>query len=272
MIFRDDELKELEAHGLPALPPADVCGHVTNDGARLWFQAFGAGAPVVLLHGGLGHGGNWAHQVPALVAAGWRPIVIDSRGHGRSTMGPHPLSYSLMASDLLAVMDHLTLKRAPIVGWSDGADTGLIAARDTPQRISGLFFFACNVDGSGTKPFVMTPVIERILATHKRNYSELSPEPSEFERLMQTTETMQRSQPNLSADDIRGITVPVTVAIGEDDEFITRDHMVYLADTLPHGTLRILDGVTHFAPLQRPDLFNRAVLEFLDRQTPAAYF
>lgn len=264
MVFRDDDLSELAAHGLPPLPQADVTGHIENVGAQIWFAAFGSGAPVILLHGGLGHSGNWAHQVPALVEAGWRPITIDSRGHGRSTLGSMPLSYSLMASDLRAVMDRLDIARAPIVGWSDGADTGLVAAQETPERIAGLFFFACNVDPSGTKPFVLTPLIERIFATHQRDYAALSPEPDGFDRLLAATEWMQKSEPNLSSDDLAGIDVPVTVAIGADDEFIHREHMEYLAAALPKAKLRILEGVTHFAPLQRPEVFTAAVLEFLN--------
>ena len=114
MSFQDDTLLELAANGLPPLPDAMVSGHVRNDDALIWYAAFGAGRPVILLHGGLGHGGNWTHQVPALVEAGFRAIVIDSRGHGRSELGPRPLSYVLMASDLFAVMDHLAIDMAPI--------------------------------------------------------------------------------------------------------------------------------------------------------------
>ena len=265
MSFQDDALLELAANGLPPLPDAMVSGYVRNDDALIWYAAFGAGRPVILLHGGLGHGGNWTHQVPALVEAGFRAIVIDSRGHGRSELGPRPLSYALMASDLFAVMDHLAIDTAPIIGWSDGADTGLVAARQAPERITGLFFFACNVDPSGTKPFVMTPVVERIFETHKRDYRALSPTPEGFDALMTALQPMQRSEPDFSAEDLSTIDVPVTVALGEGDEFIKREHMVYLSQALPDAVLRLLPDVTHFAPLQRPDVFNAAVLEFLDQ-------
>ena len=263
MTFRDDDLLHLAANGLPALPAADRSGHVDHAEARIWYAVFGEGRPVILLHGGLGHSGNWVYQVEGLARAGYQVIVIDSRGHGRSTLGPHPLSYDLMASDLRAVMDALGLERAPIVGWSDGADTGLIAAMQTPERVAGLLFFACNVDGSGTRPFVMTPVIERILAVHKQGYATLSPTPEGFDKLMAVTGEMQGSQPNLSAGDLKGIDVPVTVVIGEDDEFITRAHMAYLAATLPRASLRVLDGVTHFAPLQDPGRFTATIVDFL---------
>jgi pimeloyl-ACP methyl ester carboxylesterase len=114
---------------------------------------------VILLHGGLGHGGNWGYQVPMLVSSGHRAVLIDSRGHGRSTRDLRPFTYELMASDVLAVMDALHLDKAPIVGWSDGACTALILARQSPTRVAGVFFFACNMDPSGTKILEPSPIL-----------------------------------------------------------------------------------------------------------------
>src|SRR6266852_5068236 len=104
----------------------------------------GSGSPVILLHGGLGHSGNWGYQVPALVRSGYRAVLIDSRGHGRSTRDARPFSYEVMASDVLGVMDTLQIEKAGLVGWSDGACTALILARKAPSRVAGVFFFACN--------------------------------------------------------------------------------------------------------------------------------
>src|SRR4051812_24764102 len=98
MLNTDDDLEDFAANGL-ALPPGGVEGHVTHDGARIRHASYGAGKPVILLHGGLGHGGNFGKQIPALVAAGYRAIVIDSRGHGSSTRDDRPYSYALMARD-----------------------------------------------------------------------------------------------------------------------------------------------------------------------------
>src|SRR6201990_1852796 len=116
----DDALEIFEANGT-ALPPTNDQGYVENDGARIWYATFGSGSPVVLLHGGLGHSGNWGYQVPALVGSGHRAVLIDSRGHGRSTRDARPFMYELMASDVLTVMDALHLEKPAVVGWSDGA-------------------------------------------------------------------------------------------------------------------------------------------------------
>ena len=110
----DDELRQFEAHGAAPLPVASHQGYVDHDGARIRYSTYGSGMPVILLHGGLGHSGNWGYQVPALVGSGHRAVLIDSRGHGRSTRDTRPYSYELMASDVLAVMAVLQLKSIPI--------------------------------------------------------------------------------------------------------------------------------------------------------------
>ncbi|TGW06122.1 alpha/beta fold hydrolase, partial [Mesorhizobium sp. M2D.F.Ca.ET.145.01.1.1] len=112
MDYRDDDLTKFEAHGAAPLPAAADEGQVEHEGARIWYATFGAGFPVILLHGGLGHSGNWGFQVPSLVERGYQVVTIDSRGHGRSTRDERPYKYELMASDVLAVMDRLQLNKA----------------------------------------------------------------------------------------------------------------------------------------------------------------
>lgn len=135
----DDELTRFAAQGAPPLPPTSRQGFVEHDGARIWYAAYGSAPTVILLHGGLGHSGNWGYQLPALLAAGYGVLVIDSRGHGRSTRDARPYRYDRMADDLLAVMDALRIPHAALAGWSDGACVALIAAHRAPQRVDGVF-------------------------------------------------------------------------------------------------------------------------------------
>ena len=264
MTFTDDELKTFEARGAE-LPPGGASAYVDNEGAHIWHASFGAGEPVILLHGGLGHSGNWGHQVQPLVDAGHQVVVVDSRGHGRSSRDERRYSYELMASDVFAVMDALGLKKAAIVGWSDGACVGMIMADQQPKRVSGVFFFACNMDPTGTLPFEATPVIDRCFGRHVKDYARLSATPDQFSSFADAVGLMQRTEPNYAASDLARIRVPVAIVLGENDEFIKRDHAEYLARSVPDAGLVILPGVSHFAPLQRPELFNGAVLRFLDR-------
>jgi pimeloyl-ACP methyl ester carboxylesterase len=262
---RDDDLSRFAAEGAPALPAATAEGYVEHDGARIWYATYGRGAPVVLLHGGLGHGGNWGYQVPALVAAGYRAILIDSRGHGRSTRDARPYSYELLASDVLAVLDAVAVERAAVVGWSDGACTALILAHRAPTRVAGVFFFGCNMDPSGVREFTPNPVIDRCFSRHAKDYARLSATPDDFAAFVEAVGLMQRTQPNYTARNLAEIRVPVTIVHSEGDEFIKREHAEYLARSIPGAELVVLPGVTHFAPLQRPEQFNAEVLAFLRR-------
>jgi pimeloyl-ACP methyl ester carboxylesterase len=259
----DDDLSRFEAQGAPPLPPTDNQGYVEHDGARIWYASYGSGRPVILLHGGLGNSGNWGYQVPALVGSGYRVVVIDSRGHGRSTRDGRPFMYELMASDVLAVMDRLQLEQAGLAGWSDGACTALILAAQAPGRAAGVFFFACNMDPSGTKEFEFGPVVERCFRRHVQEYAQLSATPGQFEAFSEAVGRMQQTQPNYTAADLARISVPVAIVQAEHDEFIKREHAEYLARSIPQAQLIILPNVSHFAPLQRPGLFNDALLGFL---------
>jgi pimeloyl-ACP methyl ester carboxylesterase len=259
----DDELRKFEADGAVPLPDANREGYVEHDGARIWYTTYGAGSPVVLLHGGLGHGGNWGYQIPALVKSGYCAIVIDSRGHGRSTRDARPYSYERMASDVLAVMDALPLEKAPLVGWSDGACIALILARKAPTRIAGVFFFAGNMDLSGVKQIEPGPVLNRCLSRHAKDYALLSATPDDFKAFVEAASLMQRTEPNYCERDLAEITVPVVIVQSEHDEFIKLDHAEHLARSTPNAKLVLLQGVSHFAPLQRPEQFNAAILAFL---------
>ena len=192
-------------------------------------------------------------------------MLIDSRGHGRSTRDARPFSYELMASDVLAVMDVVGLDKAAVVGWSDGACIALILGATAPARIAGVFFFACNMDPSGTKDVEPSPIIERCFSRHVKDYALLSATPDQFAAFCAAVGQMQKTQPNYSAADLARIRVPVTVVQSEHDEFIKREHAEYLAQSIPGAELRILAGVSHFAPLQRPEHFNSEVLAFLGK-------
>lgn len=265
--FTDDDLVIFERDGTPPLPAPQHTGRITHDGADIWYVSIGQGEPVILLHGGLGHSGNWSHQVAALVASGYRAVFVDSRGHGRSTRDSKPYSYDLMGADVLTLMDALAIERAAFVGWSDGACIALILGATHPDRVAGVLYFACNMDPDGALPFVPTDVVDRCFSRHKQDYAALSATPDDFDTFVEAVGLMQRTQPNYTATQLSEIAVPVTIMQGEGDEFIKPEHARYLAEIIPRATLVMLPGVTHFAPLQRPAQFNAAMLATLARFT-----
>ena len=121
------------------------------------------------------------------------------------------------------------------------------------------------MDPSGTKPFVPSPIIDRCFGRHAKDYAALSPTPDEFQAFVDAVSLMQRTQPNYSAGDLADIRVPVAIVQGENEEFIKPEHAEFLARSIPEAELIILPEVSHFAPLQRPELFNAAVLRFLGK-------
>ena len=137
-------------------------------------------------------------------------------------------------------MDTLLLKKAALVGWSDGACTALILAAKAPSRAAGVFYFACNMDPSGVKPFEATPTLNRCCARHAEDYAELSATPERFKNFAEDVSLMGRTQPNYSAHDFAKISAPVVIVQGEHDEFIEREHAEHLARSIPNADFVVL--------------------------------
>ncbi len=260
----EDSLPNLKFDDPAPLPPPDTTGHVDFEDARIWYATFGSGPPVIFLHGALENSEDWGNQVPALVETGYCVILIDSRGRGRSTRGALPLTYELMAAEVVAVMDVLAIKRASIVGWSDGAIIGLILAMHYPARISRVFAFGGNMDLTGVKPQpTPTAALSRAFERAMKDYARLSETPDGFKAMADEMNRLMQTQPNYSHEELARIQTPVAVVHAEHDEFIRREHAEYLARTIPDARLIILPGVSHFAHLQKPDEFNNAVKAFI---------
>jgi pimeloyl-ACP methyl ester carboxylesterase len=161
------------------LPKPERSGNAPVNGVGLWYAVYGHGFPVILVHGGFGNSNYWGLQIPTL-ARHFEVIVLDSRGHGRSTRSDEQISYHQMASDVLGLMDFLHLRKAALVGWSDGAIIGLDIAINHPERLTKLFAFAANSDPSGLKDLTGNPVFDAYLSRTQQEYRELSPTPAKF--------------------------------------------------------------------------------------------
>ena len=134
----------------PAPVAGEHAGHAKVNGISLYYAIIGHGSPVVLLHGGLSNSDYWGNQIKAL-APHHTVIVMDSRGHGRSTRDARPYGYDLMADDVVALLDTLHIAKADVVGWSDGAILGLDLAIRYPDRVGKVFAFAANTITSGVQ-------------------------------------------------------------------------------------------------------------------------
>jgi pimeloyl-ACP methyl ester carboxylesterase len=246
----------------PTLPKPSTSGYAPVDGIKIWYATFGHGKPVVLLHGGLANADYWGDQVRALQGH-YRIIVMDSRGHGRSTRNGEPFGYDLMASDVLGVMDYLRFWKATIVGWSDGAIIGLDIAMHHPERVTKLFAFAANSDPSGVADISKSPVFNAYIARARKEYEKLSPTPTQYDAFLAQIEKMWATQPHWTAADLRSIEVPVWIVDADHDEAIKRENTEFMATQIPDAGLLIQSDVSHFSFLQDPGQFNADLLHFL---------
>jgi pimeloyl-ACP methyl ester carboxylesterase len=251
---------------LPAAPPpvpGEQTGHTTVNGISLYYATIGQGPPVVLLHGGLANSDYWGHQVTAL-APHHLVILMDSRGHGRSTRDARPYGYNLMADDVVGLLDTLHIARADVVGWSDGAILGLDLAIRHPDRVGRIFAFAANTVTSGVQENVeKNPTFARYIDRAGQEYARLSTTPKEYQAFVTQISKMWETEPNWTDAQLRAIRSPVWVVDGDHDEAIKRAHTEYIAATIPGAGLLILPNTSHFAFLQDPVLFNDALLRFL---------
>jgi pimeloyl-ACP methyl ester carboxylesterase len=250
--------------------PAPVVGEHTGrakvNGISLYYATIGHGSPVVLLHGGLSNSDYWGNQIKIL-ALRHTVVIIDSRGHGRSTRDSRPYGYDLMADDVIALLDTLRIARPDVVGWSDGAILGLDLAIRHPDRVGKVFAFAANTVTSGVQEGVgKAPVFAQFIDRARREYTRLSATPKDYDTFVAQITRMWETEPNWTDAQLQSIRAPVLVVDGDHDEAIKRAHTEYIAATIPGAGLLILPNTSHFAFLQDPELFNAALLHFLGDQ------
>jgi pimeloyl-ACP methyl ester carboxylesterase len=247
----------------PALPTPSRSDVATVNGTKIYFAQFGDGEPVLLLHGGMGNSNYWGHQIPEL-AKRFSVIAMDTRGHGRSPVTSAAFGYRLFAEDVTALLDHLDIPKASLVGWSDGAITGLQLAMTRPEKVARLFAFGANSTLDGLKPNgARSPVFVAYAQRCRAEYRTLSPHPEKWPQLVDGLRAMWRSQPSFSKEKLAGIKAPTAVSVGEYDEIIKREHTEAMARQIRGARLVMLPRVSHFAMLQNAARFNDALLAFL---------
>jgi pimeloyl-ACP methyl ester carboxylesterase len=243
--------------------------YVDANGVHTYYDEHGSGEPLLLLHGGLVDGESFAQQTPAF-AERFRVIVPDRRGHGRTADVDGPISYAVMADDTIAFMEALGTGPAHLVGWSDGGNVGLLVAIKRPDLVRKLVTMGANFSADGLtreaaetfKPDTPTSVVPIMHETWKVN----AVEPDRFHAVL---EKMQQCWFDyaIPTADLARITAPTLVMVGDDD--ITRfEHTIELYDTIPDAQLAVIPGASHLVPVEKPDLANQLVLDFLAAEGP----
>ncbi|MEA2513351.1 MAG: hypothetical protein QOJ59_2838 [Thermomicrobiales bacterium] len=236
---------------------------VEINGVDIYYEVYGQGDPVFLLHGGLANGTYYAYQIPVL-AAKYQLIVMDSRGHGRSSFDEQPISYELMASDVLGLMDHLGIQKADIVGWSDGGIIGLEIAIHNPDRLNKVVAYGANFDPTGVRLDVGTNArFNAFIERAAEDYQTLSPHPERWDEFLNNISNMWATQPNYTEDQLKAITTPFLILDGAEEEAIDLNQTKLMALLIPGAELNLMPGTGHFAMFEKPDEFNQIVLDYL---------
>lgn len=262
---------------------------IRNLGQELHFDVVGNGPPVVLGHSFLFSGTMWKHQVPVL-ADRFQVVNVDFRGHGRS--GPVARGFDLYdaVGDVLAVLDQLEIRRAAWCGLSVGGMVALRAALEYPDRVSRLVLLDTDAGAEALVPRLkyaalsrasrwtgvgpLRPLITPLLFGRSSRRDRL-PEIADWKTsirgahlrsLQHVIRAIAHRASLLST--LPGITVPALIMVGEEDRTFPPARAERMHAGLPDSRLVRIPGAGHLAALERPDLVNHHLMEFLDDGKP----
>lgn len=240
------------------------------NGLQMYYEVYGQGDPVLLLHGGSATLESFCKQIPEL-SRHFKVIAAESRGHGRTADAPGPLSYAQMAEDFVALIRYLGLPSVSIVGWSDGGVIGLHLAMHYPELVDKLVTFGANFHYQGVTDEFKAAVENSESKDHPAFlvslYEKLSPDgPEHWPIFFAKLKEMWLTSPTYTAEDLAKITVPTMILVGDKD-IVKPRHTIEMFEAIPEAQLCVLPGADHFVPFERPDVVNRLVLEFLKPET-----
>jgi len=232
-----------------------AAGHyATVNGIQLYYETYGNGSPLVLLHGNGGSIEAFRNQIP-FFEKHFRVIAIDSRLQGKSGGSADTLSYEMMASDFCALLDQLNIDSAYVLGWSDGGINGLIMAMTCPEKVKML-----AVSGANTVPDSTAFAYTDILGM--RNFVGND---TTADKTAATLFNMILTQPNIPFAALSQIRCPVLVMAGDHD-LIKPEHTLKIFQSIPQASLCIFPDSRHDVCQQHPEMFNQTVLKFFSRK------
>lgn len=258
------------------------------NGQRLYYEDTGGNGPVVVFsHGLLMDHDMFAPQVAAFRDR-FRCIIWDERGHGQTAVAqPEPFSYYDSADDLAALLTHLGIDKAVLVGMSQGGFLSLRCALTHPSRVSALVMLDSQ---AGAELEEKVPMYQQLIGTFMTQG--LTPEvgatiaqiilgedyaDSEFWkdkwRTMSPANIGNNFQTLASRDDLTDrlpeVTQPTLIIHGDADIAIPLERAQVMADEIPEAELAVIPGAGHAANLSHPDAVNRALGDFLKRLFPS---
>jgi pimeloyl-ACP methyl ester carboxylesterase len=221
------------------------------NGVKLYYEVYGAGKPLVVLHGNGGSISNAASFYPELMKK-YKVIAIDSRGQGKSSDTNDPFNYEQMASDVNTLLDQIRIDSAYVWGQSDGAILALILALDHPKKIKRAVAFGGNIqpDSSAVHSWAL-------------NYLDRARTESKNEKEKKLTQLMI-DHPHIAYARLKQIRAPFLIMSGDRD-VIRLEHTVKIFQNIPNSNLCILPGSTHGGAWERQELFIKLMTDFFDK-------
>jgi pimeloyl-ACP methyl ester carboxylesterase len=235
-----------------------------HDGVALYYEVYGSGEPLLLIHGNGGSIASLAAQIEYFRERR-QVIAMDSRDQGRSGDSADALTYEKMTDDLAALLDHLEVGPADVLGWSDGGIEALVLGMRYPHKVKRLVAMAPNLNPSEEALYPETIALTRemlgSMAMEERDTPQGRRELKSIELLL--------AEPNIDASELGSIEAPTLILVGEHD-VVRPEHAVEIYEHLPNGKLKILRNATHMAPQDDPARFNRTVERFFRKPVQAA--
>jgi pimeloyl-ACP methyl ester carboxylesterase len=233
---------------------------------KVYYEIYGEGDPVLLLHGNSGSIKTLEYQIPEL-SKHFKVIAVDSRAQGRSTDSNKEITYALMASDMNELIDKLKLGSVYVVGWSDGGNIGLELAFAHPEKVRKLVAFGANYTWenfmAAPDSVVMDPNDSLVIMTsaflqmYQAGVHRIPPE------IKKKLADLMQKYPNLTKEQLKQIKIPALIVAGDHDA-INLDQTIAIFTSLPHSQLFIVPGATHFVPIGQSKLINSEVIKFLN--------
>jgi pimeloyl-ACP methyl ester carboxylesterase len=247
--------------------------YVDLGGIQGYAEVHGSGEPLLLLHGGFCSIETWAGQIPVL-AEHYEVHAPERPGSGRTADRPGPVSFEHMVRDTITYLDAAGVPSAHVVGFSDGAITGLLLALEHPERVRSLVSISANLDPSifdedededEDDANAGESVAEPGESDLRAAYARLSPDgPEHADELLEKLLRMWHAEPDIAVEELAKIRVPTLVLAGDRDSIPT-SHTVAIAQGIAGSALCIVPYAGHMVIEQRPEVVNQQILEFLAR-------
>lgn len=232
-------------------------GTFTHDGVQLYYETYGSGDPLLLVHGNGLSIGSMAAQIE-FFKTHRKVIAMDSRDHGKSADSDTPITYEKMTDDLGALIDHLALGPVDVLGWSDGGIEALLLGIRHPAQVRKLVSMAANLNpGRNAIDEEVDGFVKQMLA----EMPEAVRATPDGKRAIKVT-TMLLKEPHIDPGTLAKVSAP-TLVLAADHDLIRLEHIVEIYTHLPNAQLEIFPDSTHMVPFDNPAVFNAAVERFL---------